>query len=153
MYWLDSIIATHGYLGLFLASFLASTIFPLGSEVVVVLLISKGFNLPYVVLVASVGNYLGACTSYYIGMEGRMHVIEKRFKVTESHLRHAKRWVDKYGVWTLLFTWLPVVGDALPIVAGIMKIRFWEFSVFVFTGKLVRYAAVAYLVYAGMVLF
>ena len=153
MEWLNPIIETHGYLGLFLASFLAATIFPLGSEAVVILLISKGFSLVPVVLVASFGNYLGACTSYYIGMEGRMHIVEKRFKVTESHLRHAQRWVDKYGVWALLFTWLPVVGDALPIVAGIMKIRFWTFSVFVFTGKLVRYAAVAYLVYAGMAFF
>lgn len=146
---LDSIPLTYGYSGLFLVSFLASTVLPVFSETFVVLLITKNFNIYYVVLVASVGNFLGACTSYYIGFAGRMHIIQKYFRVSDSHLERAERWFKKYGSWSLLFTWLPVVGDALPIMAGIMELRFTIFSILVFTGKFLRYATLAYMITAG----
>ena len=145
----DTILLPYGYPGLFLASFLASTILPLGSEAFVILLITKNFNIYYVILVASVGNFLGACTSYYIGFAGRMHVIEKYFGVSESQLERAEKWFTKYGSWSLLFTWLPVVGDALPIMAGIMELKIVMFSILVFIGKFLRYAALAYIVVAG----
>lgn len=146
---LESLLIPYGYPGLFLASFLASTIFPLGSEAFVVLLITRNFNIYYVILVASVGNFLGACTSYYIGFAGRMHVIEKYFGVSSSQLERAERWFTKYGSWSLLFTWLPIVGDALPIMAGIMELKFVMFSILVFIGKFLRYAAIVYIVVAG----
>ncbi|HUW68343.1 MAG TPA: YqaA family protein [Candidatus Nanoarchaeia archaeon] len=146
---LESMLLPYGYHGLFLASFLASTIFPLGSEAFVILLITKNFNIYYVILVASVGNFLGACTSYYIGFAGRMHIIEKYFGVSKSQLERAEKWFTKYGSWSLLFTWLPIVGDALPMMAGIMKLRFVMFSILVFIGKFLRYAVLAYIIYAG----
>lgn len=146
---LESILLPYGYPGLFIASFLASTILPLGSEAFVVLLITKNFNVIYIILVASVGNFLGACTSYYIGFAGRLHVIEKYFGVSRSQLTRAEKWFTKYGSWSLLFTWLPIVGDALPVMAGIMELKFAMFSILVFIGKFLRYAALAYIVVAG----
>lgn len=146
---LESVLLSHGYAGLFLASFLASTILPMGSEALVILLITRNFNIFYVVMVASIGNYLGACTSYYIGIAGRMHVIRRYFRGTPAQLDRAERWFEKYGSWSLLFTWLPVFGDALPVVAGMVGLRFMIFSFFVFTGKFLRYAGLVYLVYAG----
>lgn len=146
---LDSLLPTYGYPGLFLVSFLASTVLPLSSEAFVVLLITRNFNIYSVILVASVGNFLGACTSYYIGLAGRMHIIQKYFRVSDVHLEHAEGWFKKYGSWSLLFTWLPVVGDALPVMAGIMELKFTIFSILVFTGKFLRYAALAYMVTAG----
>jgi membrane protein YqaA with SNARE-associated domain len=146
---LESILLPYGYPGLFIASFLASTILPLGSEAFVLLLITKNFNIYYVILVASIGNFLGACTSYYIGFAGRLHVIEKYFGVSRSQLTHAEKWFTKYGSWSLLFTWLPIVGDALPVMAGIMELKFVMFSILVFIGKFLRYAALAYIVVAG----
>jgi membrane protein YqaA with SNARE-associated domain len=146
---LESILLPYGYPGLFIASFLASTILPLGSEAFVLLLITKNFNIYYVILVASIGNFLGACTSYYIGFAGRLHVIEKYFGVSRSQLTRAEKWFTKYGSWSLLFTWLPIVGDALPVMAGIMELKFVMFSILVFIGKFLRYAALAYIVVAG----
>jgi len=66
---LESMLLNYGYQGLFLASFLASTILPFGSEGILIYLVQKKFNIPALVLVASVGNFLGACTSYYIGFK------------------------------------------------------------------------------------
>jgi len=147
---LDSILLPYGYPGLFLASFLASTVLPLGSEGLVILLIVRNFNIFSVVLVATVGNYLGACTSYYIGLAGRTKLIEKYLHINAAQMENAQVWFEKYGSWSLLFTWVPVLGDALPVAAGMMKLKFGIFSILVFAGKLFRYGALAYLVYRGI---
>ena len=147
---LESILLPYGYPGLFLASFLASTVLPLGSEGVVILLIARNFNIFSVVLVATAGNYLGACTSYYIGLAGRTQLIGKYLHINGAQMEHAQVWFEKYGSWSLLFTWVPVLGDALPVAAGMMKLKFGLFSILVFTGKLLRYGALAYLVYTGI---
>jgi len=149
---METTLLSYGYIGLFIVSFLASTILPLGSEAMVSSLIIKNFNILHVVLVASIGNYLGSCTNYYIGRGGRLYVIQKYFRVTPAQLKHAERWFEKYGSWSLLFTWLPIVGDALPIAAGMVRLRFVIFSILVFIGKLLRYAALAYLVHTGKLL-
>lgn len=65
-------------------------------------------------------------------------------------MEHAQVWFEKYGSWSLLLTWVPVLGDALPVVAGMMKLKFGLFSILVFAGKLLRYGALAYLVYIGI---
>lgn len=115
-----------------------------------ILLIVRNFNIFSVVLVATVGNYLGACTSYYIGLAGRTKLIEKYLHINAAQMEHAQVWFEKYGSWSLLFTWVPVLGDALPVAAGMMKLRFGIFSILVFAGKLFRYGALAYLVYRGI---
>jgi membrane protein YqaA with SNARE-associated domain len=144
----ESILLNYGYTGLFLASFLASTILPFGSEGILAYLISRGFNLPAVVVVASVGNFLGACTSYYIGLKGRSFV-EKYLRIDSKEIEKAEKYFSKYGSYVLLFTWLPMIGDAFTVAGGLLRLKFWIFSVFVFTGKFLRYLAVAYL--AGVV--
>jgi len=146
---LESVFLGYGYFGLFLASFLASTIVPFGSEWLVLLLIQMKFNFLAVVLVASAGNFLGACTSYYIGLKGRS-LVERYLNIEAVKLNKAERYFSKYGSYVLLFTWLPFIGDAFTVVSGLLRLRFWLFSVLVFTGKFLRYLAVAYL--AGAVL-
>lgn len=138
-------LAVYGYAGLFLASFLASTVLPLGSEALLLLLINKGFDPILVVMVASVGNYCGACTTYYIGLVGRKDLIEKYLSIPQQHLHNAEKWFTKYGVYSLLFTWVPVIGDAITAMGGIMKLDFKVFSVLVFLGKFLRYVAVAFM--------
>ncbi len=140
----EAVLLDYGYPGLFLASFLASTILPLGSEGIVVYLISQKFNFLNVVIVASVGNFLGACTSYYIGLKGR-GLVERYLGINSNDIEKAEKYFSKYGSYMLLFTWLPVIGDALTVASGILRLRFWIFSVLVFTGKFLRYLAVAYL--------
>jgi membrane protein YqaA with SNARE-associated domain len=140
----EGILLTYGYPGLFFASFLASTILPFGSEGVVILLVSQKFNVLAVVMVASVGNFFVACTSYYIGLKGR-DIVNKYLKIAPDDIEKAERYFLKYGSFVLLFTWVPLIGDAITVAGGLLRLKFWIFSVFVFTGKFLRYMAVAYL--------
>jgi membrane protein YqaA with SNARE-associated domain len=141
---LESVFLGYGYQGLFLASFLASTILPFGSEGILIYLVRNKFNIPALVLVASVGNFLGACTSYYIGFKGRTFV-EKYLKFNPEELDKAEKFFARYGSFVLLFTWLPFLGDAITVVGGLLRLNFRIFSILVFTGKFLRYLAVAYL--------
>lgn len=140
----QSVLLNYGYAGLFLASFLASTVLPFGSEGIVMLLVYEKFNVLAVVMVASVGNFLGACTSYYIGLKGRGY-IEKYLRIDPRDIEKAEKYFSRYGSWVLLFTWLPLIGDALTVTGGILRLRFVVFSVFVFAGKFLRYLIIAYL--------
>jgi len=145
---LGIILLDYGYQGLFLASLLASTILPFGSEGILIYLVQKNFNIPALVLVASTGNFLGACTSYYIGFKGRV-LVEKYLKLNPKELNRAEKLFTRYGYYTLLFTWLPFIGDAITVVGGLLRLDFRIFSVFVFTGKFLRYLAVAYVTAVG----
>lgn len=140
---LGTILLDYGYQGLFLASFLASTILPFGSEGILIYLVQKNFNIPALILVASAGNFLGACTGYYIGSKGRI-IVEKYLKIKPKELDRAEEFFTRYGSYTLLFTWLPFIGDAITVMGGLFRLDFRIFSVFVFTGKFLRYMAVAY---------
>jgi len=137
------------YCSLFFTSFLASTIIPLGSEGVVVYMITKGHSIVSVVVIASIGNYLGACTTYIFGYIGRQNALEKYLKINPVDFARAEKLFTKYGSPVLLFTWLPIVGDALAAIGGIFKLNFFLFSIYVFTGKFIRYLVVAY--FAGII--
>ena len=141
---LVSFIINYGYLNLFILSFLASTVLPIGSEALVVALIYQGFSPFTVILVATVGNYLGSCTTYYLGLKGRP-ALEKYLSTSPKQLEKSERLFKRYGVYTLLFTWVPGIGDAITMVAGLMKLSFRSFSILVFLGKFERYFAIAYL--------
>jgi membrane protein YqaA with SNARE-associated domain len=146
---LEGVLLNYGYPGLFIASFLASTILPFGSEGIVVLLVSQGFNAMAVVMVASIGNFFGACTSYYLGSMGRGY-IEKYLRIDQRELEKAEKYFSKYGSYVLLFTWVPLIGDAITVTGGLLRLKFTTFAVLVFVGKFLRYLAVAYL--AGVIL-
>jgi membrane protein YqaA with SNARE-associated domain len=142
---INSLLIDYGYVSLIITSFLASTILPLGSEGLVVLLIYSDFDIFMVVLVASVGNYLGACTTYYIGLKGRTDIVEKHLSISKAQLGKTDKLFGKYGTYALLFTWLPGIGDAITATGGILNLPFKKFSIYVFFGKLARYVAVAYI--------
>ncbi len=139
----EGVLLNYGYPGLFLVSFLASTILPFGSEGIVVLLVSRGFDFFTVVLVASVGNFLGACTSYYLGLKGRNYI--NYLRISQEDIEKAENIFSKYGYYALLFTWLPLIGDALTVVSGLLRFKFSIFAIFVFAGKFMRYLIVAFL--------
>ena len=145
----EGLLLSYGYPGLFVASFLASTILPFGSEGIVVLLISLGFNAMTVVMVASTGNFFGACTSYYLGLKGRGYM-EKYLRFDQCELDKAEKYFSKYGSFVLLFTWVPLIGDAITVAGGLLRLKFIKFAIFVFIGKFLRYFAIAYL--AGVIL-
>jgi len=140
---LTAFIIDYGYLHLFVLSFLASTVLPLGSEALVIALVYQGFSPFVVVMVATIGNFLGSCTTYYLGLKGR-NVLERYLSPSPEKLEKSERLFNKYGVYTLLFTWVPGIGDAITMVAGLMQLSFRSFSILVFLGKFGRYLVLAY---------
>lgn len=134
---------------LFLLSFLAATVLPLGSEWLLIVMILKGFSPEQTVLTASFGNYLGACSTLLIGIRGSDFCVSKVLRIDENQLIRAKKLYEKYGTWSLLLSWLPVVGDPLCLVAGIFKVNFIRFSLLVYVGKFMRYATLAFLAIHG----
>jgi membrane protein YqaA with SNARE-associated domain len=139
------ILTNYGYISLFITSFLASTVLPLGSEGLVVLMVVQNFNIYTVVLIASIANFLGACTTYYIGLTGRTQVIGRYMHISEEQLQRAENKFKKYGAFSLLFTWLPGIGDAIAAYGGLLRYNFINFAILVFIGKFCRYVAIAYL--------
>jgi len=129
------------YAALFGWSFLAATVLPLGSEPAVVGLVRQGHSTAAIVIVATVGNYLGACTTYWIA-RGAANALRHRRRT--SHELQAARLVARYGAPALLLSWVPIIGDALVAAAGITQIRFWPFSAWTAAGKLARYVVVAW---------
>ena len=140
---IQSLLLNYGYSGLFTLSFLASTIIPLGSEGLLVILVKQNFNAMTLVLVATTGNFLGACTSYYIGLKGGGHA-ERFLRMGPDEIEKAEKYFSKYGSYVLLFTWLPFIGDVFTVVSGILRLKFAVFSILVFIGKFLRYLAVVY---------
>jgi membrane protein YqaA with SNARE-associated domain len=146
---LYAITGPPGLPALFLLSFLASTILPIGSEWLLVILIIQGFSPKIVVITASIGNFLGACTTYLIGIWGSEFFIRSVLRISDQHLARSRKMYEKYGIWSLLLSWLPVIGDPLCLLAGLFRVRFDRFSLLVFVGKFSRYATLAYLACRG----
>ncbi|MEN8213304.1 MAG: YqaA family protein [Pseudomonadota bacterium] len=134
-----------GYFGLFIASFLAATILPFGSEVVLTILLLNGLNPVFLITVATLGNVLGAFTNYAIGYWGSNVVAQKLLKISEDELNHAEERFKKYGMISLFFAWMPVIGDPLTVVAGVLRINILWFFILVTSGKLIRYIVISYI--------
>ena len=131
-----------GYLLLFLSAFAAATLLPFYSELLLLAQLRQGLDPSWLWLVATAGNTLGSALNWVIGRYLTHYADRRWFPVRENALDRAQRWFQRYGTWTLLFAWAPVGGDALTVVAGIMKVRFWLFLILVTLGKGARYAAV-----------
>jgi len=134
-----------GYIGLFIAAFLAATILPLSSEIVLVPLLLSGLPPIALVVVATTGNVLGAMTNYALGYWASLGVIKKWLKMSESEFVRAEQRFTKYGLFSLWFAGVPISGDQLIVVAGVLRIRLLWCVVLVTIGKLMRYVVISYL--------
>ncbi len=134
-----------GYIGLFIASFLSATILPLSSVVVMIALLVNGFSPTMTVVIASVGNVLGAVVNYALGFWLSANVIKKWLKMSEDDFVHAEQRFQKYGLASLCLAWVPIIGDPLTVVAGMLRVNLVWFFVLVTFGKLLRYVVLAYL--------
>ena len=141
---MHDVLASHGLPALFLLSFLASTLVPLGSEWLLVVLLLKGTAPAAAVTTATVGNWLGAVTTWAIGVWGGPYLIRRILRISPPDEERAERFYHRYGSWSLLLSWLPVIGDPLCLVGGLLRVDFLRFSLLVFTGKLARYVVVAW---------
>jgi membrane protein YqaA with SNARE-associated domain len=132
------------YAGLFAWSFAAATFLPLSSEVPLAVLVRQQGTIMAPVAVATVGNYLGACTTYWIAA-GVVSAIRKRRPSDQSRgHRRAVEMIRKWGAPALLLSWVPVFGDALVAAAGGLRVGFGSASLFLILGKLARYLVVAW---------
>lgn len=149
---MPELLTDHGLLSLFLLSLCASTLIPIGSEWLLVALLLQGEDATAAVLVATIGNSLGGASSYLVGRLGSDWLAEKVLRITSSRRERSEALFEKYGSWSLFFSWLPIVGDPLCLVGGLLKIHFGRFSLLVVSGKGVRYLVVAQMTLHGMAL-
>ncbi|ORU91038.1 MAG: hypothetical protein A6F72_00505 [Cycloclasticus sp. symbiont of Poecilosclerida sp. N] len=138
----DGLVETYGVLGLFISAFISSTLAPGGSEAVLAyLIINNEHDSYYLVIVATIGNTLGALTTYYIG-----YLTSSKFPPEKTNMKHFDRAniaIQKYGSVALLLSWLPIIGDALCLAAGWVRLHVVKSLSFIFLGKLARYSLIA----------
>ena len=128
------------YAGLFLAALLAATIVPMQSEAMLVgLLLTGKYSTPWLVAVASVGNILGAVLNWLLGRCIEQYRHRRWFPVKAAPLARAQAWYQRYGKWSLLLSWMPVIGDPLTVAAGVLRESFWLFLLLVGMAKIGRY--------------
>lgn len=129
---------------LFGSAFLAATILPFYSEVVLFALLRQGGDPLLLVAVASLGNTLGAVVNWIMG-RFLLHFQNRRwFYFKAEQISKAQAWFRRYGFWSLLLAWLPIGGDALTFIAGIMKVPMWLFLLLVGSGKALRYLFIVF---------
>lgn len=130
------------YLTLFFSAFVSATLFPLGSEALFLYDINEGHNLLLLLLFATFGNVLGACLNYYFGIKGEDFIEEKKY-VSKEKMAYYKNFFTQYGGYSLLLSWMPIIGDPITFMAGIFKYNFNYFLLLVTLAKLGRYSVLA----------
>jgi membrane protein YqaA with SNARE-associated domain len=125
---------------IFISAFAAATLLPFYSEVAVVAGVMQGLPALWVWLAASLGNTLGAVVNYVLGRFTTQLRSHRWFPFSDKQMATGERWFQRYGVWSLLFAWLPIGGDALTFIAGVLRVRFSIFLALTAIGKSVRYA-------------
>ena len=139
------------YLLLFLSAFGAATLLPLQSEAVLVgLLVQAKYSAYLLILVATIGNVLGSCVNWYLGLRIEKFKNKKWFPISEKNMQKAEGIYQKYGYWSLLLSWTPIIGDPLTLIAGLMKENFWRFLFIVSIAKAGRYVFI-YLLFIGLI--
>ncbi len=136
---------------LFLSAFGAATLLPLQSEMVLLGVLASSSQAAWLLIaVASVGNILGSCVNWYLGLKIEQYKNKKWFPVSESKMQQAQEVYRKYGYWSLLLSWVPVIGDPITLIAGLLKENFIRFLVIVSLAKTGRYIFI-YLIFLKMV--
>ena len=139
------------YLLLFISAFGAATLLPLQSEAVLLALLVEGsHSVSWLLFVASLGNILGSCVNWWLGFKVEHYKDKKWFPVSQQQMLKAQAKYHKYGYWSLLLSWTPVIGDPITLIAGLMKENFWRFLFIVTLAKAGRYI-VLYLIYLGVI--
>ncbi len=129
--------------GLFAISFAAATILPAQSEAALVGLQVAGYPVVLLIVVASIGNTLGAVVNWALGRGVERFKDRRWFPVSPSSLDRASAWYRRWGRWSLLLSWAPIGGDALTVAAGVLREPFWSFLVLVAIAKTGRYVVLA----------
>lgn len=135
-------LAAYG--GLFVAAFVAATLLPAQSEALLAGLIIRGeFSFALLILVATAGNVLGSLINWLLGRQIDRFKDRRWFPANPTTLQRAEGWYRRYGRWSLLLSWVPIIGDPLTLMAGALREPLWSFLALVGSAKFVRYLAVA----------
>ena len=136
------------YFQLFIISFLAATILPLSSELVLsTMLLTDSFDKYLLLVVASYGNILGSSVNWYLGKKILIFKDKKWFPANERKIAKGEIYFKKYGIWSLLLAWVPIIGDPLTIVAGILRVKFFTFLLLVSISKISRYIFLIFIIF------
>ena len=150
---MDAIIdflINYGYWGMLIAAFLAGSIVPFSSEAVMLGLLAAGLQPVPLVIYGTIGNVAGSMFNYVIGRMGRLDWIEHYLHVKKKSLDKAERFMAGHGAWIGFFVFIPVFGDAITIVLGLMRANIWISFTSITIGKLLRYIL---LIYGGSLIF
>lgn len=132
-------------IGLFFSAMISASILPGTSEAVLIYLISTGTTaVALLVAIATLGNVTGSIINWFLGVYIERFGDRKWFPVSKDKLDKAQRWFDRYGIYALLFSWVPLFGDALTLFAGVMRANLVKFIILVAIGKGARYVLIAY---------
>ena len=131
------------YLTLFFTAFISATLLPMGSEAVLIYDINEGYNIPALLFFATLGNSLGSLVNYFIGLKGEEY-LEKKKHLNAKRVEKYKKFFDKYGGYSLLLSWMPIIGDPITLIAGVFKYSLKKFIVLVVLAKFLRYAFIAF---------
>lgn len=135
------------YFLLFISAFGAATLLPLQSEAVLVTLLLKGqYSALLLISTATLGNVLGSCVNWWLGLKIEQFKHRKWFPVSEKRLEQAQLFYHKYGFYSLLLSWAPIIGDPITLVAGLFKENFWRFLGIVIIAKAGRYLFIYWVV-------
>ena len=136
------------YFQLFIISFSAATILPLSSELVLsTMLLTDSFDKYLLLVVASFGNILGSSVNWYLGKKILIFKDKKWFPANERQIAKGEIYFKKYGIWSLLLAWVPIIGDPLTIVAGILRVKFFTFLLLISISKISRYIFLIFIVF------
>ncbi len=131
------------YLTLFFSALISATLWPMGSEALLLYDIQQGYSLLWLITAATVGNTLGAVINYWMGLGGET-LLEEKGIINPAKFGKFLALFDRYGAWTLLMSWMPFVGDLFTFAAGIARYPFVRFLVLVFVAKLGRYIVLSW---------
>ena len=137
----------YSYIGVFFASFLAATILPFSSEVVLTGVLLSGASYLPCMIAATTGNFLGGMTCYWIGMAGKIEWIKKYLKLDVRKLERVQNRVKHQGAWTAFFVFLPGIGDFIAVALGFLRADIRITAISMLIGKALRYWVWMELVY------
>ena len=132
----------YGYLGMGIMAFLAGTVVPIASEVLLIFFLGAGLNAVALTLCATLGNVLGGITCFMTGYLAKKEWVQSFCKIPDRRMRRADRLIGRYGYWTAFFSFVPAIGEVVLIVLGIMRASRGKVFVVMALGKLLRYTLI-----------
>ena len=123
-------LIAYGYIGVFIAAFLAATVLPFSSEVVLTGVLLTGAAYWPCMVAATLGNFLGGMSCYWLGMLGKIEWIEKYLKLDPVKLQKVQNWISGKGSWMAFFVFLPGIGDFIAVALGYLRGNVWIVDIY-----------------------